>query len=251
MKLKIDENGHVVVQDDKPVYVYDDGREIAFDAPANMAKIAQLNTEAKNHRTAKEQAEALLKAFDGIDAQKARQAIETVKNLDDKKLIDAGEVEKVKAEAKRAFDEQLAKVHQERDDITKQYHDAMISGEFARSKYISDKTILPSDIMQAQFGRHFSIDKDGRLIGKYDDGNPIYSPTNGGDYASFDEAIEAIIARYPHKETILRGSGASGAGAGQPNNNQHQVMKRGEMSAEQKAQYIKEHGQQAYLDLPK
>lgn len=27
MKLKLDENGNVVVQDGKPVYVYDDGKE--------------------------------------------------------------------------------------------------------------------------------------------------------------------------------------------------------------------------------
>ena len=29
MKLKLDENGHVVVQDGKPVYVHDDGKEVA------------------------------------------------------------------------------------------------------------------------------------------------------------------------------------------------------------------------------
>lgn len=32
MKLKLDENGYVVVQDGKPVYVHDDGKEVAFDA---------------------------------------------------------------------------------------------------------------------------------------------------------------------------------------------------------------------------
>lgn len=50
MQLKTDENGNVVVQDGKPVYMYDDGQEIAFDAMQNMAKISQLNAEAKQHR---------------------------------------------------------------------------------------------------------------------------------------------------------------------------------------------------------
>ena len=50
MKLKLDENGHVVVSDGKPVYVHDDGKEIPFDAPAAMQKISGLNAEAKQHR---------------------------------------------------------------------------------------------------------------------------------------------------------------------------------------------------------
>ena len=40
MKLKLDDNSHVVVFDGKPVYVHDDGKEILFDAPAAMRKSA-------------------------------------------------------------------------------------------------------------------------------------------------------------------------------------------------------------------
>lgn len=76
MKLKLDENGNVVVQDGKPVYVYDDGKEVAFDALQATQKIAQLNSEAKAHREAKEAVETKLKAFDGLDAQAARTALE-------------------------------------------------------------------------------------------------------------------------------------------------------------------------------
>lgn len=47
MKLKLDENGYVVVQDGKPVYVHDDGKEVAFDAPQTVQKISTLNGEAK------------------------------------------------------------------------------------------------------------------------------------------------------------------------------------------------------------
>lgn len=71
MKLKLDENGQVVVVDGKPVYIHDDGKEIPFDAPQATQKIAQLNAEAKQHRLAKEEAEAKLTAFDGIDDAQA------------------------------------------------------------------------------------------------------------------------------------------------------------------------------------
>lgn len=246
MKLKLDENGNVVVQDGKPVYVYDDGQEIAFDAPQNMAKISQLNAEAKSHREAKEKAETLLKAFDGLSADEARKALETVKNLDDKRLIDAGEVEKVKAEAKKAFDEQLAQKDAEINKINQEYHNAVIGGAFARSSFIKDKTLLPSDIAQSSFGGHFTME-NGKIVASLG-GNPIYSRKNGGELADFDEALEIIINQYPHKDSILRGSGASGAGATQAGT-ASQNLKRSEMTTEQKAQFIKEHGQQAYLNL--
>lgn len=215
MKLKLDENGHVVVQDGKPVYVHDDGKEVAFDAIQATNKIVELNREAKLHREAKEAVEAELRAFDGVDIDKAKAALETVKNLDDKKLIDIGEVERVKAEAKQAYDEKLASVMKEKDDITQQYHQSVIGGAFARSKLIKDKTILPPDIAQSYFGKHFGVDKDGKLVAKLADGNPIYSRTNAGELAEFDEALEIIIGDYSYKDNILRGSQASGAGGTQ------------------------------------
>lgn len=248
MKLKLDENGNVVVQDGKPVYVHDDGKEVPFDAQQALSKISALNGEAKSYRERAEKAENLAKSFDGIDAESAKKALETVKNLDDKKLIDAGEVEKVKAEAKKAFDEQLAIKDKELTQVRTEYHNAVIGGAFARSSVIKDKTILPPDIAQNAFGKHFEM-VDGKIVAKLD-GNLIYSRINAGETADFEEALETIINQYPHKESILRGSGASGAGAKQGGVSSPSI-KRGDMTVQQKADFIKEHGQQAFLNLEK
>lgn len=198
-----------------------------------------------------EKAEKSLKAFDGIDLEKAKSAIETVKNLDDKKLIDAGEVERVKAEAKKVFDEQLAKAHAERDAIQQQFNTAMISGEFARSSFIKDKTILPPEIAQSYFAKHFSVNEQGQVVAKDTQGNPILSRTNAGEIASFDEAIELLVGTYSQKDTILKGSSASGAGAGQAGQGNATSFKRGEMTATQKHEYVQQHGREAFLKLPK
>ena len=53
MKLKLDANGHVVVENGMPVYIHDDGKEIAFDAAQAVSKISSLNGEAKTHREGK------------------------------------------------------------------------------------------------------------------------------------------------------------------------------------------------------
>jgi hypothetical protein len=212
MKLKIDEAGHVVVSDGKPVYVDDAGKEVAFDYPATLATISRLNGEAKSHRERAEAAEGKLKAFEGIDdADAARRALATVKNLDDKKLVDAGEVEKVKAEAIKAVRAELEPIVKERDDLKGELHGEKIGGAFARSKFIADKVAVPADIVQARFGTNFKLE-DGKVVAYDGAGNKLYSRAKPGEAAEFEEALELLIDAYPYKDQILKGTGG-GSGA--------------------------------------
>ncbi|MFZ0270986.1 MAG: DUF6651 domain-containing protein [Acidobacteriaceae bacterium] len=221
MKLKIDDKGAVVVQDDKPVYVDDAGRDVVFDYPATLATIARLNSEAKGHREEKEAAQALLKNFEGIeDPAKAIKALEIVKNLDDKKLIEAGEVDKVRQEAQAAYEEKLksvekkyAPVIKERDEYKDSLFKEIVGGAFGRSKFIGEKLAIPADLAQAKFGNSFIIE-DGKVVGKNAAGERIFSRSRPGEVANFDEALEVLVDDYPYRDSILKGSGASGSGAG-------------------------------------
>lgn len=108
MKLKtVEINGKQYAEIDTaglPVYVHDDGKEIGFDAPLAIKKITELNGEAKNHRLAKEAAEEKLAKFAAIeDPKKAIEALEMLSKIDQKKLIDAGQVDQVKAEITKNF----------------------------------------------------------------------------------------------------------------------------------------------------
>lgn len=99
MKLKtVEINGKQYAEIDTaglPVYVHDDGKEIGFDAPLATKKITELNGEAKNHRLAKEAAEEKLAKFAAIeDPKKAIEALEMLSKIDQKKLIDAGQVDR-------------------------------------------------------------------------------------------------------------------------------------------------------------
>jgi hypothetical protein len=226
MKLKLDDAGHVVVQDGKPVYTDDSGKDIAVDYPYTLATITRLNSEAKGHREAKEAAEEKLKVFEGIaDPAAAIKALETVKNLGDKQLIDAGEVQRVKDEAAAAYNEQLKAerkkfepVQAERDTLRNELTQERIGNAFGKSKFIADKMAIPVDLVQAQFGRYFTI-KDGKIQAKGYDNNPLYSKAKPGEIAEFDEAIELLVDGYQHRDSILKGSGASGGGAGNSGGN--------------------------------
>lgn len=103
MKLKtVEVNGKSYAEIDAsglPVYVHDDGQEVGFDAVQAVGKISSLNGEAKSHREAKEAAEAGLAKFAKIgDPAKALEALEMMTKIDQKKLIDAGAVDQVKAD---------------------------------------------------------------------------------------------------------------------------------------------------------
>lgn len=225
MKLKLDENGHVVVKDGKPVYVHEDGKEVAFDAPGTVATITRLNGEAKSHRERAEKAEGLLKAFEGIDdAEAARKALETVANLDQGKLVQAGKVEEIKAAAQKAAKEQLEamskthaielqKVKDENAKLQTTLNNELIGGSFNRSKYISEKAAIPADLVQARFGSQFKIE-DGKVIGYDSAGNKIFSRSRPGEVADFEEALELIVDQYPNKDQILKGEVKGGSGAG-------------------------------------
>lgn len=213
MKLKLDENGHVVVSDGKPVYVNDDGKEIAFDAPGTLQSISRLNGEAKSHRERAEAAETSLKAFEGIaDPKAAIKALEVIKNLDDKKLVDAGEVDKVRAEAIKAVEEKYAPIVKERDDLSGRLIAEKVGGSFARSKFIADKLNIPADMVESRFGSSFKLEGDSVIA--YDKaGNKIFSASNPGEPAGFDEALGILVEHYPYKDQILKGTGASGGGS--------------------------------------
>lgn len=212
MKLKLDEAGHAVLNDGKPVYVTDDGKEVTYDPPAMHATIGRLNREAQSHREAKEKLEAEVQAFSGLDPKAARNALDLIKNLDDKKLVDAGKVEEIKLAAIKSVEEKYAPIVSERDSLRNELYAEKIGGNFARSKFIAEKLVIPPDMVQATFGRHFEL-KDGKVLAKDSSGNLIYSDANPGTPADFDEALEKIVTGYTHRDRILKGTGHRGSGS--------------------------------------
>lgn len=223
MKLKLDADGHVVLQEGKPVYIKDDGREIAFDGKQAFDKIGSLTHENAATRQRAEEAEAKFKPFDGLDADIAKKALDTIRNIDDKKLVDAGKVEEVRAAAVKAYEEKLTaasaqhtatltELNGKLEKATGELYQEKIGGSFTRSKLITDRFAIPVDLVQARFGSAFKVE-NGQIVAYDKAGNKIYSPSRAGELADFDEALETLVDQYPYKDQILKGSGASGGGA--------------------------------------
>jgi hypothetical protein len=211
MKPKLDAEGRVVTQGDLVVYVHDDGKEAPFDAAATMSTVTSLRGEAKNHRLAKEAAETKLRDFEGLDPQAAREALTKIANLDTKKLVDAGQVDAAVVAALKPVEAKLGEAEKRAQTLEQQLYGEVIGGAFARSKFLAEKTVLPPEIAQSAFGKHFKYE-DGKVRAYDNDGNPVFSRTKGGQHADVDEALEILIDAYPRKDSILKAENRSGSG---------------------------------------
>jgi hypothetical protein len=230
MKLKLNEEGHAVLVDGKPVYVHDDGKEIPFDAAQTVATISRLNKENQTHREAKTQVEteaeslkAQLKVFEGLDPEVAKKALQQVKDLGDGKLIESGKLEEVKAAAQAEYNARLKTLQEEfgtkegklmadREALQGHLNNEIIGGSFARSKFIQDKLAIPMDLVQAAFGKNFKVE-DGKLVAVDAQGNKVFSRARPGELADFEEAIGTLVDQYPNRDHILKSTGSSGSGA--------------------------------------
>jgi hypothetical protein len=210
MKLKtveVDGKTYAEVTDGKPVYVGDDGKEVAFDAPATASTISRITDESKGYKTRAQEAEGKLKAFEGIsDPKAAKDALAKVANWGDKELVEAGKVEEIKAAAIAAVEEKYKPVVEKASTLEAALHSEKIGGAFARSKFIADKVAVPADIIQARFGSNFKLE-DGNVVAYDASGNKLYSKANPGNAAGFDEALELLVDAYPYRDNILKGTG--------------------------------------------
>ena len=242
-KIAVDANGD-------PIYIGADGKEqsIAHDA------IARRNAEAKQHREAKEAAEAELKKYEvngkRIDPTEAVKAIETVKNVDAKKLIDAGEVEKVKDDIKRQFEQQLAEKDTALSTAQQRIDAMLVDSVFKGSEFISERVAMPRDFFEAAMRNNFKVE-EGKVVAYDRSGNRLMSKKVPGEYADANEALELLVEMHPQKDTILKApsGGGTGGGNGGGNRGTGRYMKRSDFEQLSPAQQAEAAGLQTKGEL--
>ena len=205
---KLDENGNIVMRDGNPVYVNTNGDEqsVAVDT------ISRLNNEAKTHREAKEAALERLKAFEGLDATKAREALEMVSKLDANKLIDAGKVDEVKAEITSKLQGQIDEKTKALSELQTKYDNMIINNLFANSEFIRNNVVVPRDMFEAKFRSNFKVE-NGQVVVYGNDGSRLYSKDRAGEYATPEEGLRILAEAHPNRDSILRANTGSGTGS--------------------------------------
>lgn len=239
MPWKLREDGTIEMENGNPVYVHADGKEVPFDADGALKSIGKLSGEMKLTKKQHQEAVEKLALFAAIeDPEAAIKAIETVKNLDAKKLVDAGQIDILKAEMGRTFAEkegslksQWMQKEQEYQGHLKVKDEAiqsiLMGGKFASSEFLKKTNLIP-EIAANYFGKNFRIEGEGaeiKVVG-YLNGERIPSREKFGEPADFDEALAAVIDAYPHKDRIMLAGMSSGSGSQGNKQHPHDIGKR-------------------------
>jgi len=221
----------IEVKDGHPVWIYEDGKESPFSADSALKSIKDLTVESMSRKSKLQEYEAKLAPFADIDngadfITKAKAALETVKNLDGKKLIDAGEVETLKQSVALTYKEKITGMETAFLTKEKEYQTAistkdanisnlLIKGAIGRAKFIEERTVLTPSIAYDVFQRNFKIEEhegEARAVATRKDGTKIMSLKDPGSYAGIDEALETLVNEHPDKDRLLKGiDGGGGA----------------------------------------
>jgi len=214
------ENNQVVLKDGNPVWIAEDNKEIAFDFNQTSKRIAELNEEAKNHRLkAKEYADRLATYAD-LDIEKAKKAMETVQNLDDKKLVDAKQIDVLKsqwaadmektrqqwADEKKRLSEALEKEMRDRQEQIKRQHFT----DSAQNGFLKN-TVLTPDVAYKIWGDKFKVENN-QIIPMLNETTPLPSSDPLKPHADFNEAVGRMFENYEYKANYLK-SPAPGSGS--------------------------------------
>lgn len=223
--LKLDETGNAVLQDGKPVYVNEeDKKEIPFDMNKAWNKIYSLGDENKKHRLLNEELEKKLAAFDGYDVETIKANADAAAKLKEVDVVKNKDIENYKAEllattekrvneTKREYEARVNALTQEKDKFVGLYNQTILGNHFLNSKYIQDELLTPPDMVMALFGNRFRVNHEtGKISALSEDGSPMLSERNLGTDADFDEALEILIKKYPHRDSILKSKAAAGGG---------------------------------------
>ncbi len=215
-KLKLTADGNAVVKDGKPVFVDEEkGTELPLDANEVFNKYHTLSEENKQWRLKYKEAEAALKQFEGLDPETAKANLDAVEKLKQVDMAKAGELDKLKAEFQmvadrrlnetiQSYENKLKAVSEKAQDLESRLTKNTIRNHFLNSAFIKANVAVPPDMIEAVFGHRFKVTEDDKVIALGEDGSPMLSEKKLTEVADFEEALELMIKKYPHKDAILK-----------------------------------------------
>lgn len=226
---KRNEDGNIAIDENQnPIWVHDDNTESGWNVPAQLASTKDVVEKNKALKADIANYEKELKKFEGIDPEKSRKALETILNIDEGKLIEAGKRDEavkkaIEAENLRiqgeidSYKNSIEEMNQNLESQKATIFNLMVSKEYAQNEFLRDKTTMTPDVADALFSKkHFKIeDVDGvkQPVG-YLNGEKLYSNKIPGKIAQFDEAFQQIWENYQHKNNYLKdvpgGAGSTG-----------------------------------------
>jgi len=162
-----------------------------------------------------------MKGYDGIDAEQAREALTKMQAIEDKKLIDSGDLDKLLGqrtdrmrqdyEGKTTALEKLVEtLTGDRDTFKNKLTEVTIDSSLQRA--VSEVAIPRQGAMRDILSRGkdtWSLNDEGNAVPRGGDGNVIYG-TDGKKALSMTEWAQGLLQEVPHLFEANSGGGAGG-----------------------------------------
>ncbi|MEQ5572543.1 hypothetical protein ABN306_06915 [Providencia huaxiensis] len=192
-----------------------------------------------------------LKRFDGIDPDTVKGMLKRFENDEEAKLIADGKIDELinkRTERMRGdTDKQLkeANIRVEKAEAFANKFRARVLGDEIRSAAgkVGALSSAQEDLILRAKGI-FQINDEGQAVAVDEDGNPIMGK-DGRTPLSPVEWVESLKENAPHLFPAASGTDAGKHKQGGAH------LKRSQMSASEKAEYIRRYGRDTYLRLPK
>ena len=229
MKLKLDESGNVVLTNDGlPIYVHEDGKEVGADFPRAVATIKTISDERDKYRDEATKAKEALAAYDGIDPEGAKAALQTIADLDKGELLTADKVDALRREVGETYKERIAelekssatKLEAERKKVAElqaKLDDRTLGAAFSASRFAKSLR-YPPDVARSYWGSRFRVGDDGVIYAVDDKGNKLMSNERPGELAGFEESLAMMVNGSPDKDNHFAAPNARGTETGTPSN---------------------------------
>lgn len=196
-----------------------------------------------------------LKAFEGLDPEEVKAAVEAHRKSQEKTLIDEGKIEELfsaRTERMRqdhdaqlsAKDKKIKELEEQTTGLSSQLNKAVLGSEISAASlknHVRPQAIglvekLAADTWRVEDGRPKAYDSNGPIMGK--DTKPI----------SMEEWVSGL--RADHGYLFKESSGGGAENNGSSTQGGGATKRRSEMSVKEKSEYISKHGQAAFRQLP-
>ncbi|HBS7726884.1 hypothetical protein AAHX75_14410 [Klebsiella pneumoniae] len=194
-----------------------------------------------------------LKRFEGIDPDAVKTILQRFSDDEEAQLIAAGKIDEVldkRTERLRADVDKQIKAANERAEkaeaFSSKFRDRVLGDAIRNAALKAGALPEASDDLILRAKGTFQLNDEGEAVAVDANGDVLFGK-DGKTPLTPVEWAESLKETAPHLFPRAEGSGAGGHKPGGGGGS----LKRSEMSSSDKADYIRKHGQQAYLKLPK
>jgi hypothetical protein len=247
--LNADEFEQLADEDIKVLYKKKDDESYVLDVKGVLSSNKTIKTrnqtlEAKAAEI--EQRLQSLAAFEGLDIEQVRDALQVKTKIEEKKLIDKGEFDKIRLKDREDFQKQLSAKDSETSKwqtaFQNQFINGRVLGELVKQGVLQEGTAHEDAVKLFMPMVKVELDPSG---------NPIEKIVDSSGMATGKTLEEAAAEFKRSKPYLFASNGASGIGAN-PGGTRGGAgsLRRSAMTREEKVNYISTHGQTKYNELP-